>query len=157
MGVSRLGWHFLAGDRKLRHRNFTKVIVGQKLEWRDNDTKKWCKINEVEICRSGMHASSLIIDAESYADSYIYENDNYGWLCRVKVDGTNYGKRNHPRGAEHSRGKFVGTHRTALGMVPVRWLIDTFGDATNWDAHHNEIIDEMNRRNKRNKNSTKVR
>jgi hypothetical protein len=160
MGISRLGWHFLDHTRKLRHGNETKVFVGKRLEWRDEWQKqdKW-DVNRVVICQAGMHASALIEDAETFCNNYIYgsTDDTMGYLCRVKVDGTNYEKRNHARGERYAHGKFVGTHRTVLGMVPVKWLIDTFGDATCWDRYKNEIIAEMNRRNKRNKVKITVR
>jgi hypothetical protein len=166
MAISRLGWHFLDNTRTLRHGNGSRVFIGKKLEWRNKYEKNdGVKINDVEICHFGMHASALIIDAESFANNYIYGGHDHdaGYLCRVKIDGTNYETRNHAKGKRtktghiYDYGKFVGTHRTVLGMVPVMWLIHNFGDATCWDDNKKEIIAEMNRRNQRNKNPTRAR
>lgn len=155
--TTRYGWHFLAEDKLLRHSNETRVFVGKKLEWRTGENKIWYDIMDIKICRRGMHASADIKDAHAFAENYIYEGKG-GWLCRVRVNGTGYSKYfSHTRERDNETPKFVGTHRTVLGMVPVDWLIDNFGTSENWDSHKDEILAEMARRNKRNKNKTKVR
>lgn len=155
---TRYGWHFLDEYRELRHSNGTRVFVGKKLEWRTENNKIWYRVNDIQICKAGMHASSKISDAHAFAENYIYLG-KMGWLCRVRVNGTGYDrKHSHSRERDNETPKFVGTHRTVLGMVPVKWLRSNISwEHREWDRHIPEIFAEMRRRNKKNHNNTEVR
>ena len=142
--TTRMGWHFIRTSRRLSNGDGRAVRVGVKMKWE----QLWPE-DQVTICSRGMHASPTITDAFSYAGDMIAD----GWLCRVRVHGTNYSNRSNPH--QHSGqwggAKFVGTHRTVLGMVKVSDL--RFGNLLslyNPDKHRTAILELMRKRNRKN-------
>lgn len=105
---SKLGWHIIGGDRKLGFDDGRSIRIGVRMKW------KYRQGMRISICHAGMHASPSARDAN---DCYTHLKNFYGelrdpaaWLCRVLVENTN-------RGSRTTETKFVGTHRTVLGMV----------------------------------------
>jgi hypothetical protein len=114
--IRRMGWHIVGSSKKLSYGDDRKVRVGQRLEF-----SKLLSEHEPVICLRGMHASPRIEDAircwrlvfNKAGDT----DSRSGFLCRVLVENTNYSNRSSP-GDSWCGAKFVGSHRTILGMIP---------------------------------------
>ena len=76
MGVKRkqlTGWHFLAGDKRLRFGTKEVVEVGKTIE----------VAGPLVLCQWGLHASRRAIDALKYAPS----NTGNLYVCKVVLTG----------------------------------------------------------------------
>jgi hypothetical protein len=153
--ATRYGWHIISSSRQLLYGDGRKVRIGQRLEF-----KRAYLAEKPRLCSRGMHASGKAPDAnlcwnQIYSKSGDWQS-RMGWLCRVKVEGTNYRHLNYVEGKIDGRfiggpSKFVGTHRTVLGMMPLSKARDIGLHKTK------DILAEMQKRNDRNGTKTKVR
>ncbi len=89
---SRLGWHFLPRNRKLKYSDGRKVTLGKPIKMIGKEKPR--------TCNNGMHASEKAVDAARYAD---YATDMYV-LCRVIVSGD----------LSTDSNKFCGRERTVI-------------------------------------------
>ena len=64
-----LAWHFLASDKKMAHRKQTVVKDGKTYRFQ----------GQLALCKSGLHASILPLDAIKYAPGCV--------VCRVAMSG----------------------------------------------------------------------
>lgn len=115
--MERYGWHVILKDRKLRYNDGRKVNVGSRLKFK---RKPLVVEREPILCIQGMHASAEIEDAIACFRQALNDVDvpEGAWLCRVLVEGTDYKGRSRKK-TEWGMPKFVGTHRTVLGMIPL--------------------------------------
>lgn len=150
--MRKLGWHIVRSDRVLRYNDSRQARVGVRLAYKrregaDEDGRPW-RLQGPRICYQGMHASPSFYSAracwKSLRIGQAIDND---WLCRVLVEGVGEGPRYHRRGEWDT--KFVGTHRTVLGMIRIKDLL-TYQD-------ERLIIKQMQKRNNRNGTRVKVR
>lgn len=88
-----LAWHFVQQDRRLRYGDGNTVAAGCVYE----------VPGPLQLCRWGLHASAMALDAISYAPGPI--------VCRVKLSGQ----------IIHGDDKSVATRREVL------WLVDATG------------------------------
>ena len=145
--ISRFGWHIIEKYRKLRYNDDRIVRVGIRMKW---SYDSWDGDGKIKICQRGMHAS------QTPADAYRCVNGGFNldgaWLCRVLVDGSGYGDRFSRSRGHMGGGKFVGTHRTVLGMVRLHDVMtpDVF-------ISDEAILELMRKRNRKNGVKTEVR
>jgi hypothetical protein len=114
--VTRYGWHFIREEKELGFSDDRKVRVNKRLGF-----KKEYGAQRILVCSRGMHASPTIAAAYDcwrhlIDHGWTTARMNGSWLCWVKVEGSGYGKQySRSIGAK----KFVGTHRTVLGMISI--------------------------------------
>jgi hypothetical protein len=142
--ISRLGYHILGYDRALQYDDNRVVRVGTRLEYADTDTDRMSPGNAKrppKLCERGMHASRT----PEFCEEIVGATD-IDWLCRVLVEGTNHTSRT-------SNNKFVGTHRTVLGMIKWGEYQDICSTYSNLSGKQIEkkVLEAMTKRNKRNK------
>jgi hypothetical protein len=113
----RLGWHTLAPNKVLQYGDGREVKIGKRLEYQDFDRKEQHKKKRrPAMCEQGMHAAPSISAALHHGDRI----PEY-WICRVLIEGTSSAlSRADKFGPARRYGKFVGSHRTVLGMIPIR-------------------------------------
>jgi len=98
LATRRLGWHFLAANRRLRFGDGRLVEVGKTLTVD-------C---EAILCEQGLHAGHTVYDALQYAQGPI--------LCRVRLGGI----------IVRGEYKNVATERTVLKMADVSSVLHEF-------------------------------
>jgi hypothetical protein len=148
--MTRLGWHIVSKDRKLGYSDGRTARVGSKFKYRTEEAND----GPPRICTRGMHASPTAAAARACWEGLSHHN-NYGdpypaWLCRVQIDGTDYSSlKNHGRwidretGDRRNNAKFVGSHRTVIGMIPISYGSLNFNEA--------QIKQKMEARNRKNR------
>jgi hypothetical protein len=148
--MTRLGWHIVSQDRKLGYSDKRTVRVGSRFKYRTVETGD----GSPRICARGMHASPTVADAKACWEGLSHHN-NYGnpypaWLCRVVIEGTDYSEhKNHGRWIDRATGnkrrnaKFVGTHRTVIGMIQIDGYVYVHGT----DAQIKQKMEARNRKN----------
>ena len=145
--ATRYGWHIVRESRKLQYGDGRSARVGVRMRYRNTTSYS---LMRPRLCSTGMHAAVNINSAMQFL-----ENDS-DYLCRVRVSGTGWHERVSTQPQESYVRKFCGTHRTVLGMVPVRELIEELGDDWNtWEP--GRVMEVMRRRNRRNGTRVEVR
>ena len=154
--MTRLGWHIVDRDRELGFADGRKVRVGVRMRFRPTSEgfnyKEDRKLlpDEACICMQGMHASPTMADAWRCWQIIRCWEIGESWLCRVQVEGTGRAEHLSKCGFDADGKKFVGTHRTVLGMIPV-------DEARSWDWNRRKILNLMRARNRRNGTRIEVR
>jgi hypothetical protein len=103
-----LAWHFLKEKGHLANGDKRKVEVGRTLKHK----------GELAMCKSGLHASVVALDALGYATG--------PWLCRVECGGT----------IERGDDKLVCTERKCLWMVDATSIMRPFARKCALDVIH---------------------
>lgn len=146
--MQRLGWHILKSDRRLGFADRRFVRVGVRLKYRPRHRHLWEEpsvphIRGAVLCEQGMHASPGLLNAYECWREKAYELIcGADWVCRVLVEGVS---------AEQTvLNKFVGTHRTVLGMCRYDEILDRVLDEAG-------VLEVMRKRNRRNGTKVEVR
>lgn len=95
-----LGWHFIASDHKLKHRDDRIVIPGETLSVE----------GDLILCERGLHASRRALDALRYT------NNNEVTVCRVECWGD----------VQEEDDKLVARNRRALWMYDATKVLHQF-------------------------------
>lgn len=101
-------WHWTKEDRTLGYNDGRVVVVGEKL----------VHTGDIELCRSGLHASKRILDALQYAPG--------PYIWRVELSG----------GVVRGGDKLVATERTALWGFDATGLLRDFARRCALDVAH---------------------
>ena len=101
-----LAWHWVREDRRLGYGDGREVRAGETIEHKGH----------IALCESGLHASTKILDALTYAPGPV--------ICRVRLSGDVL------RGGD----KIVAERRETLWMVDARRVLVVWACECAWEA-----------------------
>ena len=101
-----LAWHWVHEDRRLGYGDGREVRAGETIEHNGS----------IALCESGLHASTTILDALTYAPGPV--------VCRVRMSGT----------VLRGNDKIVATRRETLWMVDARRVLVVWACECAWEA-----------------------
>ena len=101
-----LAWHWVREDRRLGYGDGREVRAGETIEHNGS----------IALCESGLHASTTILDALTYAPGPV--------ICRVRLSGT----------VLRGNDKIVATRRETLWMVDARRVLVVWACECAWEA-----------------------
>ena len=101
-----LAWHWVREDRRLGYGDGREVRAGETIEHNGS----------IALCESGLHASTTILDALTYAPGPV--------VCRVRMSGT----------VLRGNDKIVATRRETLWMVDARRVLVVWACECAWEA-----------------------